>query len=178
MRLIHPAGAIITGLFLTMAACVPAESPDQQLDAGADEAASTQADVEAIDSLRVWFAEAMTAGDVDGMMSNYVEDAVEMPPNEPALTGKGAIRARHEMFRDQYVIRLDNPSDETMVVGDVAILRGSYDITLEPREDGPVIRDNGKYLVTWLRQADGAWLAAHEIWNTDNPLPEGRPLAQ
>ena len=177
MRQIRPAGAIAAGFLLTLAACVPAENAEEQLGADADEAVSTQADVQAIDSLRAWFAEAMTAGDVDGMMSNYAEDAVDMPPNEPALTGKAAIRARHEGFRDQYVIALDNPSEEIMVMGEVGILRGSYDITLEPREDGPVIRDSGKYLVTWLRQADGAWLAAHEIWNSDNPLPEA-PLAQ
>ncbi len=178
MRRICAGAAIATGVFLTMTACAPAESPDQQTAAGAEEAVSTQADVQAIDSLRAWFAEAMTAGDVDGMMDNYAEDAVEMPPNEPALTGKAAIRARHEGSRDQYVISLDNPSQEIIVMGDVGILRGSYDITLDPREDGPVIRDNGKYIVTWRRQADGAWLAAHEIWNSDNPLPEGQPLAQ
>ncbi|MEN8144622.1 MAG: DUF4440 domain-containing protein [Gemmatimonadota bacterium] len=176
MTQVRPVRIVATGLLLSLAACAPVDDAQEPAAAGADEAAATQAAAQAIDSLRVWFAEAMTAGDVDRMMDNYAEGAIDMPPNEPAVSGKAAIRARHEAWRDQYAIRLENPSDEIVVLGDVAILRGSYDITLEPREDGQVIRDNGKYIVTWLRQADGGWLATNEIWNSDNPLPEA--LAQ
>jgi len=132
---------------------------------------STEADMEAIDALRGSFAAAMSAGDVDGMMFDYAEDAVQMPPNEPALRGTGAIRARHQAFLDQYEIVLENPAEEIFVTGDWGLLRGSYVISLTPKADGESIQDAGKYLVTWRRQPDGSWRVAHEIWNSDNPLP-------
>ena len=164
----YAAGAVLTGFLVATIACAPAAD---QGEPAAGDMVSTEADMEAIDALRGSFAAAMSAGDVDGMMFDYAEDAVQMPPNEPALRGTGAIRARHQAFLDQYEIVLENPAEEIFVTGDWGLLRGSYVISLTPKADGEPIQDAGKYLVTWRRQPDGTWRVAHEIWNSDNPLP-------
>ncbi len=164
----YAAGAVLTGFLVAAIACAPAAD---QGEPAAGDMVSTEADMEAIDALRGSFAAAMSAGDVDGMMFDYAEDAVQMPPNEPALRGTGAIRARHQAFLDQYEIVLENPAEEIFVTGDWGLLRGSYVISLTPKADGESIQDAGKYLVTWCRQPDGSWRVAHEIWNSDNPLP-------
>ena len=166
----YAAGAVLTGFLVATIACAPAAD---QGEPAAGDMVSTEADIEAIDALRGSFAAAMSAGDVDGMMFDYAEDAVQMPPNEPAVRGTGAIRARHQAFLDQYEIVLENPAEEIFVTGDWGLLRGSYVISLTPKADGEPIQDAGKYLVTWRRQPDGSWRVAHEIWNSDNPLAGG-----
>jgi uncharacterized protein (TIGR02246 family) len=163
-----------TGVLAATIACAPA-ADEGELAAG--DVVSTEVDAEAdlaaIDAMRGSFAEAVSAGDVDGMMIGYAEDAVQMPPNEPALTGKEAIRARNQANADEYEMALENPVEEIVVKGDWAILRGTYVFSGTPKADGEPIQDTGKYMVTWRRQADGSWRVAHEIWNSDNPSPEG-----
>lgn len=166
---VHAAGAVLTGFLAATLACAPAA------DEGAGEDVTTEADMsadmEAIDAMRISFAAAVSAGDVDGMTVNYAEDAVQMPPNEPALEGKEAIRARNQANADQYEMVLENPAEEIIVKGDWAILRGTYVFSGTPKADGEPVQDTGKYLVTWRRQPDGSWRAAHEIWNSSNPPP-------
>ncbi|MBA7555604.1 hypothetical protein ES705_48275 [subsurface metagenome] len=59
----------------------------------------TEADVAAINSLLEEFDEALNAGDLDGLMSCFTDEAVRMPPNMPALVGKEAIR---DMFQSRF----------------------------------------------------------------------------
>lgn len=165
----HAAGAVLTGFLAATIACAPAADEGEP---AAGDSVSTEADMAAIDALRGSFAEAVSAGDVDGMMIGYAEDAVQMPPYEAALTGKDAIRARNQANVDQYEMVLENPAEEIVVKGDWAILRGTYVFGGTPKADGEPIQETGKYMVTLRRQADGSWRVAHEIWNSDNPPPE------
>jgi uncharacterized protein (TIGR02246 family) len=170
----HIAAAVLTCFLAATVACAPAADEGEP---AAGDVVSTEVDIEAdmatIDAMRASFAEAMSAGDVDGMMSGYADDAVQMPPNEPAVTGKDAIRARYQADLEQLDMMLENPAEEIIVKGDWAILRGTYVFGGTPKADGEPIQDTGKYMVTWRRQADGSWRVAHEIWNSDNPPPEG-----
>lgn len=168
---VHAAGAVLTGFLAATLACAPAADEGEP----AGDVVTTEVDMEAIDAMRGAFAEAVSAGDVDGMMIGYAEDAVQMPPNEPALTGKEAIRARSQANADQYEMALENPAAEIVVKGDWAILRGTYVFSGTPKADAEPIQDTGKYMVTWRRQPDGSWLVAHEIWNSNNPPTEGGP---
>ena len=45
---------------------------------------------------------------------------------------------------------------------------GNYTMTLRPAGADP-IRDEGKYVVVYRRQADGSWKAAADIFNTNLP---------
>jgi len=57
------------------------------------ETAETEADVEAINSLRDEFIAFDNASDAAGLASLYTNDAVLMPPNEAAVTGNQAIES-------------------------------------------------------------------------------------
>jgi ketosteroid isomerase-like protein len=62
--------------------------------------------------------------------------------------------------------------DEVQPAGaDWVFERDSYTITLTPKAGGDPIRDVGKYITLYQRQADGGWLMARDIWNSNNPLP-------
>jgi ketosteroid isomerase-like protein len=37
------------------------------------------------------------------------------------------------------------------------------------------VADTGKFIEVWLKQADGTWRLAWDIWNSDIPLPPPPP---
>jgi uncharacterized protein (TIGR02246 family) len=146
-------------ILLSITACAPAAEE------AVEEATTTEADVEAITQLPAKYAAAENAGDLDGMMAVYTDDAVRMPPNAPALIGQESIRSWTQANLDQNTYQLDNPPEEVQVSGDWAFARGTYTVTVTPKAGGESIQLEGKYLVVFQKQPDGSWKAARDIWN-------------
>ncbi len=132
---------------------------------------ATEADVEAINSLRDEFIALDNAGDAAGLASLYTNDAVLMPPNESAVTGNQAIESWFQTTFDQFTIEFTLASDELEVVGDLAFDGGSYMIALTPKADGEPMEETGKYIIILRKQVDGSWKLVRDIWNSDSPLP-------
>ena len=40
---------------------------------------------------------------------------------------------------------------------------------------GAPVHDAGKYITIYQRHADDTWVIAHDIWNSNNPLPTQAP---
>lgn len=151
-------------LAITLSACQPAGE-------------QTEADVAAIQALAEEWTAAFNTGDVAGVVAWYTDDAVQMPPNEPANTGPEAIGAWLQAIFAEYSghpgdrIVLGLSSQEIQVAGDWAFDRGTYEWTVTPLADGEAIQESGKYIVIWQRQPDGSWKMAREIWNSNTPPP-------
>ncbi len=112
------------------------------------------------------FAVAALANDADALANLYAEDAVFMPPNEPAVVGKDAIRTR--LAADTYqAFTLQLSSVEGR--GDLAYSHGTYAIRFQPGNEGEFIDDTGKWLVVQRKLADGSWLNIADIYNSDQP---------
>jgi len=130
---------------------------------------SNQALVDVIKNLRKQYMAAQDAGDVEGCLSFWDDSCVLMPPNEPAVVGKDALRAWYKNAFDQF--RLDNTItfDEIEIAEDWSFARGSGRTTLTPKVGGEPIQDNAKYLEIHRRQPDGSWKFARHMWSSDNP---------
>ena len=135
------------------------------------EAAETEADVEAINSLRDEFIGLDNASDAAGLARLYTNDAVLMPPNQAAVTGNQAIESWFQTTFDQFTTEFTVASEELEVVGDWAFDWGAYMTALTPKAGGEPTEDRGKYIVILRKQVDGSWRIAHDIWNSDNPAP-------
>jgi uncharacterized protein (TIGR02246 family) len=129
-------------------------------------------ELEALDRLREAHVAALNTGDADAWAACFTVDAVQMPPNYPANVGTEEIRGWSggmlAVFRAEFSL---SPEEVQLAGADWAFERGTYAITLTPRAGGDPIRDAGKYITLYQRQADGAWLMARDIWNSNNPLP-------
>ena len=139
------------------AACTAAPKP---VDTAADEQAIREA-------VTAWNGYIASQND-SAITAIYASDAVIMPPNAPAVRGEAGIR---QFWASLWPIKAElviTPT-EVMVHGDLAIEEGTWTLNI-PGPDAP-IRDNGKYIVVWHRQADG-WKAIRDIYNSDNPPPE------
>jgi ketosteroid isomerase-like protein len=104
------------------------------------------------------FDTAMRAGNVDGFMSLYADDAVLMPPNAPAMPGAAAVRKFWSGLLSAGGTDVDLVVDDVASSGDLAIERGHYEVT-KP------FKDSGKYIVVW-RNRGGKWQIIDDIFNS------------
>lgn len=118
------------------------------------------------------------AGDFDKLVAVfYAENAVIMPPNEPITEGKEAILSGLKKSREEFEEYCDSSIvEEVSVYGNVAVARGTDTGTTAPRDEGEPTKYNIKWLTVYERQSDGTWKCKYEIWNDNNPLPQGREL--
>ena len=125
---------------------------------------------EAIRKMDREFSAAATAGNVDGMMAIYADDAVLMPPNFPAFRGRDAIRQFWGGFLAAGKIDANVTADQVIQSGDLAAEMGRYTLKITPKGGGTPIEDNGKFVLVW-RKVGGQWRAVSDIFNSDRPLP-------
>jgi ketosteroid isomerase-like protein len=147
----------------TPAAPHPSAAPAGR--AGAPPAAAlSEYDLAAARAFASGDAALVMARDWNALAAEYAPDAVRMPPNQPPVQGRAAIRAWLDGLPPvtSFTFRLDDVQGD----GSVAYLRGTYTITVAPPGTDPV-SDTGKELVVLRRQADGSWLRQVDAWSSN-----------
>jgi ketosteroid isomerase-like protein len=122
--------------------------------------------------LNTAYNEAMNAGDLDWISTNYyTDDAVMLTPNDLMLNGKEAVMARDQGLIDQYSdIQFDSSIEEVQSSGDLAVARGGFIWSASPKADGlGDMQVEGKWIGTFNRQDDDSWKCSQLIWNSDQP---------
>lgn len=126
----------------------------------------------AIEAANTKFLEAFKRGDKAGLMANYADDAILMMQNEEAWRGRDGIDKGFTGFLSEMSFKDGAATTgDVMVAGDLAVETGTFAWTLQ-QKSGPEIKDKGKYLTVWKRQADGAWKIVRDINNTDLPAKQ------
>lgn len=155
-------GLLLAAPLLGLACARPASPPAS---ASTDVAAVRQA----IESANAQFFDALKRGDTVAARANYAEDAVVMMPNEGAWRGQPAVAKGFAGFLAQAAVTEGGTTtQDVMVSGDMAVETGSFEWTLSPKNGKP-IKDKGKYVTVWRRQADGSWKIVRDINNSDLP---------
>lgn len=125
-------------------------------------------DVAAIRNGMQAHVELVLAGDPVATAAMYTEDAVQMPPNAPAVQGRAAIQEYFAGFPTtteyvQSIVDVDGRDG-------IAYTRSDYSATF--MVEGTPVTDRGKTVAVWKKQPDGSWLVALAVWNSDLPLPQ------
>jgi ketosteroid isomerase-like protein len=95
----------------------------------------------------------------------YATDAIVFPPNGEMVKGREAITAFWKGFIDgNMTAQIETVETETQ--GNLGVEVGKYTIM---DGTGKTV-DQGKYVVTWKKAADG-WKLYRDIWNTNMPAP-------
>ena len=148
---------LLTALACAALACQPAP------------AKLSEADIASIRATADSFGVNAVAGRAAANAALFAENGVFMPPNQPAVEGRAAIEAwfaafpKISEFKHQ-IVTVDG-------LGDIAYVRGTYQITIAAMGKTPAATDHGKYLEVRRKQADGRWLTAFDVFNSDVPLP-------
>jgi ketosteroid isomerase-like protein len=106
------------------------------------------------------------------MEATTAEDIVQMREDGPDIVGKAAVAAADSAFIASAKLVQTATLDEVAVWGDVAMTRGTWEITATPNDgNAPPTVTRGKWLVLHKRAADGSWQAWRHIWNRDSTAP-------
>ena len=124
-------------------------------------------DIAAIETTQLQFAAAFLRRDFDALAALYTDDAVVMPPNEPAVHGRTALKAWMAAFPVVTDFTLSTGRIEGRA--DLAYVRGTYTMTLRPEGGQTPVMGRGKYLEIRRRQSNGEWLLEADMFSSDQP---------
>jgi len=110
--------------------------------------------------------EMFEAGDADGLMALFAEDAVSLPQGGPPVEGKAAIAAGNHAFLDAFTVDFDFELVDYEIRGDYATRRGKWTQVLTPKAGGDPVTVPGKCMVGW-KKIDNDWKIVWEIFNFD-----------
>jgi len=114
------------------------------------------------------FAKAFNAKDASTILTSYTENATYMPPNQPVVRGKDAVKI---FLDDQWKAGAHDLKMEVTEVsghGPLAYESGTYEMDLQAPKGG-VAHDRGKYLFV-LRRMNNTWRTEYSVWNSDLPV--------
>lgn len=109
------------------------------------------------------FVKAFNAKEVDQILGVYAENSVFMPPNEPIIRGKEALKTFYTDLLKSGATDLRLNVAEVSGHGPLAYQTGTYELTR-----GGKARDRGKYLFVARKIAD-TWRYEYSMWNSDLP---------
>ena len=122
-----------------------------------------------IDSAYARLSDAITKGDAQAASALYGDDAILLPMNSKLVRGRNAVdKSLAAMLRTSRFTSMQFKTVDLVLSGDYAIETGSYDVTAQASKGSPV-RDVGKYVTVWKRQADGSWKIFRDVGNSDQP---------
>ncbi len=117
------------------------------------------------------WANAMKTASTDDATGFYADNGIVMPPNEPLLEGKKAIRDWYDAFW-KTGIKVTNANLETEGIdgeGGMVTEYGYYTMTYQAPGSVSAQTDSGKYLAVWRKQSDGSWKQSLACWNSSLP---------
>jgi ketosteroid isomerase-like protein len=113
-----------------------------------------------------WATTASEGKDVEKTISYWSDDAVVIPPGQPIVEGKSALRSfvtdsfKMPGFKVHWVSRDVKFSPD----GKLAYMRSDNEMTV-PRADGTPMKMSGRAVTVWRRDPDGQWRCVVDTWN-------------
>lgn len=114
------------------------------------------------------FVMAFNAKDVTQVLGVYSENSTFMPPNQPVLRGKDAIKTFYDDMLKTGATNLKLDVREVSGHGPLAYQSGTFEMDLA-QSTGPADHDRGKYLFI-ARKLNGSWRYEYMVWNSDLPI--------
>lgn len=116
------------------------------------------------------FHQALRTNDLETFMSYVAEDVFFMPPGEPPVRGREAVRNWMTGFLAQYRTSSLTLADREVLVGSGwAVELGTFEWALQPVAGGSAVVDRGNYMQVWKQQGDKTWRFAREVYNSSVP---------
>ena len=122
----------------------------------------------AIEAANAKFSEAFARGDAKALSAMYTSDAIAFPPDNELIRGNQAIGEFWKATRDSGVQSAALTTIDVGRSGDVAYEVGKVSLKVQAVGKEPTTMA-AKYVVVWMRQADGSWRLHRDIWNSLPP---------
>ena len=117
------------------------------------------------------FVKAFNEKNVADILTIYAENSTFMPPNQPIIRGKDALKSFYDDLLKSGASNLKLNVGEVSGHGPLAYQSGTYEMDVKPAS-GAMTHDRGKYIFVLRRMAD-TWRYEYTVWNSDLPVPSG-----
>ncbi len=111
---------------------------------------------------------AANARDWAGWAAVYAQDAILLPPNGPLVQGRPAIQAWLAMLPPTSDFRFQDAEIDGRA--DLAYVRGTYSLMIALPGAAAPVKEQGKALQIYRKEADGAWKLFRDSFSPDTPL--------
>ncbi|KPK83172.1 MAG: hypothetical protein AMS25_00780 [Gemmatimonas sp. SM23_52] len=138
---------------------------------GEDRVATSEDDMVAVARMLVSLDRIAAEEDLEEFLSYVADDAVFMPPDEPAIVGVQAIAAWYRNAYHQVDFEMTHEPLEVDAAGDHIIHRGNATGTMTPEGGGEPIPLDNKYLMVLKKQPDGSLKLWRACFNSNAPPP-------
>ncbi|MFM2289296.1 MAG: hypothetical protein RL684_2439 [Pseudomonadota bacterium] len=133
-------------------------------------AADAAAEARALAALNDKWAADTTSKDADRVAAYYAENALLYPPGGALVRGRAAARKvwADMLALPQFQITWKTQHSYVSKSGELGYTSGNFQNAFKDK-DGKLVKESGKFLCVWEKQADGSWKAVHDMWNSDAP---------
>ena len=136
------------------------------------------AEASAIRALDEQWSATAAKNDLDGTVAFYADDAVLLAPNAPIATDRKSIRESWAgLLGPNTAVSWKVSKVEVAKSGELGYLYGTYSLSIQDPKGGPPVRDTGKLVEIWKKQADAKWKCIVDTYNSDlpaTPAPEAK----
>ena len=117
-----------------------------------------------------WAALASRGADVETIVSYWTDDAIVLPPGQPAIAGKAALReyVLGSLRIPGFSISWKTTEATLSPDANMAYLMGDNRITMQG-PGGKSMTILGRAVTVWRKEGDGQWRCAVDIWNEPAP---------
>ena len=159
MRIQTPLVLALAPFALVVTSCAPSGS-----------ASNRASDAEALRALDEQWSATAAKNDLDGTVAFYADNAVLLPPNAPIATDRKSIRESWAvLLGPNTAISWKVSKADVASSGELGYVYGTYSLTILDPKGGAPLRDTGKFVEIWNKQADGKWKCSVDTYNSDLP---------
>jgi len=123
-----------------------------------------------IETVNQEFVKAFSNQDAKAFASLYAQDAKLLPPGAPLIEGRAGIEAFGQQMFANGVRGLELETLDVLEADGLVVDVGRYTMTIQS-PGGDLMRDVGKYVAVFRRQADGGLKVVVDTFNSDTPTP-------
>lgn len=149
----HSRRPLVVGMIGLIISCAPAP-----MDRETEQAALMRVS-------REW-AQAAASGDLERIVSYWADDAIVLPPDQPAVVGKAAIRDYVRAGQAVPGFSLTWEPEQATIArgGDFGYLVERNRLTFADA-NGVLRTQFGKVVTVWRKDANGSWKCVVDTWN-------------
>ncbi len=120
------------------------------------------------DQQRQHWVSVVNAGDLNGYALLLTEDAVWIPPSQPAINGREEFRKWLEPFFNKFDYELSFSEIKNREAGSWAVEQGCFTSRMSPKDGGEQMEHSGSYIVSWRQENDGIWRIERYVDTTES----------
>jgi uncharacterized protein (TIGR02246 family) len=158
---------LLTAATMVFLSCL-AVGCQQSEEAASESATDVGADIQAIKDIVSELNAAVNAADIDKILSFYADDAIRIPPNEPAATGKEAVRDSFQQMFDEIDLQENDEVEGAHVSDDLAVVHVVFTAILTLKVAGESENVKGNKILVFKKQFRDSWSCIYSIWSDES----------